>query len=366
MDRPSFERFLPAPLLEPGPQGLLWWQWLALPLLLLGALALGSLLGRLTRRALRRLAARTRTPWDEVLVARLAGPITVLWSAGLATLLLPSAGLPGGATAAAGHALRAVSYFALFWAAYRSIHAVSGAAADSPWAREHVQLAGLLPIGRKIAKLVLLAVGAVAVLGQLGFQVASLLAGLGIGGLALALGAQKAFENLFGTVALGADQPFRLGDFVKVEDFVAHVEQIGVRSTRFRTLDRTLVTIPNGRLADMRLETFSARDRIRLHAKLGLLYSTTPAQMRQVIAGVRRVLAEHPRIWPEAIAVRFSAFRDSSLDLEVMAWFQTSDFDEFCDIRTEVYLRFMEVVEAAGTSFAFPTRTVHLAGGRAG
>jgi MscS family membrane protein len=366
MDRPSVERFLPAPLLGQGPQGLLWWQWVALPVLVLLALAAGWLLGRLTARVLHRLAARTRSSWDEILVQRIAAPLTLLWSVGVATALLPSLGLPAGATGWAGHLLRALTYLSFFWALYRSIHVAFGALADSPWAREHGQLAGQLPMGRKLAKLTLLAIGAVAVLNQLGFQVASLLAGLGIGGLALALGAQKAFENLFGTVALGADQPFRLGDFVKVEDFVGTVEQIGMRSTRFRTLDRTLITIPNGRLADMRLETFAARDRIRLFANLGLVYSTSNAQMREVIAGIRGVLEQHPKIWPDAIAVRFSGFGDSSLNLEVMAWFQTSDFDEFCDIRTEVFLRFMEVVERAGSSFAFPTRTVHIAAGPAG
>jgi MscS family membrane protein len=364
MDRPSFERFLPGPLLGQGPQGLLWWQWIALPALVVLALAAGWLLGRITGRALRQLAARTKTSWDEILVQRLSAPLALLWSVAAATVLLPSLALPGPATGVAGHLLRALTYLAFFWAGYRSIRVVFDVLSDSPWSREHPQLAGLLPVGRKIAKLALLAVGAVAVLSQLGFQVASLLAGLGIGGLALALGAQKAFENLFGTVALGADQPFRLGDFVKVEDFVGTVEQIGMRSTRFRTLDRTLVTIPNGRLADMRLETFAARDRIRLFANLGLVYSTTETQMREVIAGVRRVLEQHPKIWPEGIAVRFSAFQDSSLNLEVMAWFRTSDWNEFCDIRTEVFLRFLEVVERAGTSFAFPTRTVHLATGR--
>jgi MscS family membrane protein len=138
------------------------------------------------------------------------------------------------------------------------------------------------------------------------------------------------------------------------------VEAIGLRSTRIRTLDRTLITIPNGRLADMRLESLTARDRMRLACTVGLVYGTTAAQMRRVLAGLESALREHPKIWPDAVVVRFKEFAASSLDIEVMAWFQTPDWSEFQLIRQEVLLRFMEVVEAAGTSFAFPTRTVRL------
>jgi MscS family membrane protein len=141
------------------------------------------------------------------------------------------------------------------------------------------------------------------------------------------------------------------------------VEAIGLRSTQIRTLDRTLVTFPNGRLADMRLETFAARDRMRLACIIGLVYETSPAQMRAVLAGLEEALRSHPRIWPDAVVVRFKEFGASSLDVEVMAWFQTPEWSEFQLVRQEVLLRFMEVVESAGTTFAFPTRTLHLAGG---
>ena len=189
---------------------------------------------------------------------------------------------------------------------------------------------------------------------------ASLLAGLGIGGIAVALAAQKSVENLLGSVAIGVDQLFRVGDFVRVEDFTGTVEEIGLRSTRFRTLDRTLITIPNGRLADMRTETFAVRDRLRLLANLGLVYGTSAAQVRAVLAGLDGALRAHPKLWPESFSVRLTELRDSSLNVEVMAWFQTADWNEFTLIRQELLLQFMTVVEEAGTSLAFPTRTVHL------
>jgi MscS family membrane protein len=359
--RPLLERYLPEPLLRPGPHGLLWWQWLAIPVLVALALGLGSLLGWGTRRVLGHLAARTTTTWDDALIRETAGPLTSLWAIGVVTLLLPALGLGTRAGAALDHVLRAATYLVLFWAAFRSVDVAFAAAADAPRARSSPSLAGLLPVGRKVGKVVLVALGLVAVLNELGFKVASLLAGLGIGGIAVALAAQKTVEHLLGSVAIGVDQLFRVGDFVKVEDFVGTVETIGLRSTRFRTLDRTLITIPNGRLADMRTETFAARDRMRLFANLGLVYGTTAAQLRAVLAGVEGALRAHPKLWPDTVSVRFTELRDSSLNVEVMAWFQTADWNEFTAIRQELLLRFMTVVEEAGTSFAFPTRTVHVA-----
>lgn len=363
--RSFFEPHLPDALLRAGPRGLLWWQWLAVPALAAAALAAGAVLGWATRRLLGHLAARTRTGWDDALVERLARPLAVLWAIGLVTVLHPWLALGAGPEATLERALRTAIYLVLFWAGFRTVDVAFSAAVGAAWARASPSLLGLLPLGRKVAKVTLLALGMVAVLNELGFQVASLLAGLGIGGIALALAAQKTVENLFGSVAIGVDQPFRVGDFVKVEDaFVGTVEAIGMRSTRFRTLDRTVITVPNGKLADLRAETFAVRDRIRLFTNLALVYGTTAAQLRAVVAGVEAALLAHPKIFPEGVSVRFNEFRDSSLNVEVAGWFQTTDWNEFTIVRQELFLRFMEIVEEAGASFAFPTRTVHLVPGK--
>jgi MscS family membrane protein len=153
--------------------------------------------------------------------------------------------------------------------------------------------------------------------------VASLIAGLGIGGLALALAAQKTVENLFGAFSIGVDQPFTVGDTVKVEDFLATVERIGLRSTRFRTMDRTIVTIPNGKLADSRVESYSARDRMRLATTIGVVYGTSEAQLREVLDGFARVLREQPKLWPEGVTVLLRGLGASVARIEVAAWFQT-------------------------------------------
>ncbi|MGQ0714661.1 MAG: mechanosensitive ion channel family protein [Gemmatimonadaceae bacterium] len=360
---------LPPQLLRPGPLELLWWQWLTLPLLIAAAAAIGWVVGRVILFLFDRLVRRTRSDWDDAVVRRLGPPLTAALTCIAVAVLLPLLGLYEPAADAMYRALRAAFLVVFFWAVWRAVDVVSDVALRSHWAHGSAASRSLIPLGERITKVAIVAMAAVAALSLLGYPVASLLAGLGLGGLALALAAQKTVENLFGAFSLGVDQPFRVGDFVKIEDFVGTVELIGLRSTRFRTLDRTLITIPNGRLAEMRIESFSVRDRMRFAATIGLVYGTTPQQMNDVLAGFERVLRAHAKIWPDAVVVRFSTFAQSSLDIEVMAWFETPDWGEFQLIRQGILLQFMEVVERAGTALALPTQRVHLAtpsGSRAG
>jgi MscS family membrane protein len=358
--RPFFEDGLPEPLRRAGPRGVFWWQWLALPLLAAFAVLAGAGLGLVTRRVLGHLAARTRTTWDDVLLRRLAAPLTLLWAVAIGSALKPWLALGPGPDGVIEHLLRALAAVAIFWGGFRAIDVAFAIGAQRPWTKANPALATLLPLTRRLGKAVLVALGLVTVLTELGFNVAGILAGVGIGGIALALAAQKTVENLFGSFSIGVDQPFREGDFVKVADVTGTVETIGMRSTRIRTLDRTLVTIPNGQLADAKAETFAVRDRMRLFANLGLSYGTTAEQMRTILRELEATLRAHPKIWPDAVPVRFTELRDSSLNVEVVAWFVTPDWNEFTLIRQELLLRFMEIVEQAGAEFAFPTATVHL------
>ncbi len=355
---------LPAVLLRTGPLGLLYWQWLALPALILVAWLGGLLLSRLTRRIMARFAARTAASWDDEVLVREGPPLTLAWSVALAYFLVPRLGLYQPAREFVDQLLRAAFLVACFWALTRAIDVIRQFLGGSPWAQHHPASRSLLPLGARVGKVLILALAVVALLSEFGYPVASLVAGLGIGGLAVALGAQKSFENLFGAFAIGGDQPFTVGDFVKVEDFVGTVEVIGLRSTRFRTLDRTLITIPNGKLAEMRLESFTVRDRMRLFTRIRLAYGTTERQTRAVLEGLERVLREHHKLWPDSLTVRLAELGESTLDIDVMAWFQTPDWDEFQLIRQDVLLQFMGVIEAAGTSFAVPTRTIQLRGER--
>jgi len=353
---------LPDPLLRPGPRGVLRWQWIALPLLALISLMAGIAVSRLVVPRLRLIAAKTPAAWDDAIVVRLGGPLALAVAVGVSFLALPLLALYPSADKFVSGMLRTSFFVTFFWTLLRVIDVLTDVIKASPWGLSHAASRSLLSLGARITKVALALLAIVAVISELGYPVASLIAGLGIGGLALALASQKTVENLFGAFSIGVDQPFREGDFVKVEDFMGTVEAIGLRSTRVRTPDRTLITVPNGKLAEMRIETFAVRDRIRLACTLGLVYGTTANQMRLVVAGLEQTLREHPKIWHEDITVRFKELTASSLDIEINAWFTTADYAEFQTIRQDILLQFMEVVEKAETSFAFPTRTVHLAG----
>jgi MscS family membrane protein len=337
-----------------------WWPWVALPILAATAWLVGLLLSRLTRTVLRRLTARTQTTWDDALVAGLAGPLSLAWTLALIHVGLPWLELSDRVDRGARRGAHVLLLIIVFWAIWRVVDIASKVVADLSWSTNHAASRALVPLGRRMSKVAVVLAAVVTVLSELGYSVASLVAGLGIGGLAVALAARSTLENLFGAFSIGADQPFREGDVIKVEDVVGTVEAVGLRSTRIRTIDRTLVSMPNGRLADARVESYSARDRIRLACTLGLVYGTTAAQMRQLLSGIERALREHPKIWPDNVIVRFAELGGSSLNIELMAWFKTVNVDEFRAIREDVLLRCMEIVEQAGSSFAFPTQTVHV------
>jgi MscS family membrane protein len=226
--------------------------------------------------------------------------------------------------------------------------------------RGNVGVLPVLPPLQRIAKLLIVAIGALAVLSSLGVNITTAVAGLGVGGIALALAAQKSIEHLFGGVSLFADQPVRVGDFFRYGDQVGTVEEIGLRSTRVRTLDRTVVTIPNGEFSNLRLENYARRDRMRLWTMIGVRYETTPDQLRFLLARLREILLAHPRVTEDPARVRLVGFGAYSLDLEIFAYVDTSDWNEFLGIREDVLLRFMDAIKEAGTSFAFPSSTTYL------
>lgn len=353
--------WVPTPLLAAGPWGIPWWQWLGLLVVGLAATSAGLLLAKLGARLLRLLALRTPVSWDDDLDQRLRAPLAALGALLIVAAWGSAWGLHQGFESAALHSWRAALLLAFFWILLRLVDVGVHAVRNSSWGQARSAAASLTKLGGRLLKLVVVAAGVVAFMSELGYPVMSMVAGLGVGGIAVALAAQKTVENLFGAFSLGADEPFHVGDFVKLDALVGTVEAIGLRSTRIRTLDRTLVTIPNGKLAELQIESFAARDRLRLACNIGLVYETTQQQMREVLTGFESVLREHPKIWPDVVVVRLAAFGPSSLDVEVMAWFQVTDWGEFQEIRQEVFLQFMKVVEASGSSFAYPTTTVHLA-----
>ncbi len=354
---------LPPALLAVGPYDLLWWQWIALLLLVPVAGFIGLLVGRPTRSLLKRLVSRTENNFDDALVFAAREPIILIWSVVASRALLGWIALTPPAEAFVVSLQSALGIVAIFWMALRAINVLQELLPQEKWMDSHPALRSLIPLGARISRLLVFAAGVLTVISAFGYPIATILAGLGIGGIAVALGAQKSLEHFFGSISIGVDQPFRVGDWVSVAGIAGSIEAIGLRSTRIRTMDRTLVTIPNGSLAEAQSENFGARERIRLNAMVGLEYGTPVATMRKVRDEIEALLRAHPMTWQERVQVRFSNFGASSLDIELFCWIETTMIDEFREVREGLFFGIMEIVERNGASFAFPTQTVHLVGG---
>jgi MscS family membrane protein len=219
----------------------------------------------------------------------------------------------------------------------------------------------LLRVGRRVVDVVIVFTGVFVVLRRFGVDPTPILAGLGVGGIAVALAAQKTLENLIAGASLIFDQAVRVGDFLKVGDVQGTVDHIGLRSTRIRTLDRTVVSIPNSQIANASLETFSARDKFWFHPVVGLRYETTPKQLRAVVDGTRRLLEDHPSVAPESVRVRFIRLGSFSLDVEVFAYLVARDWNHFLELQEQLLFAVTDIVDRAGAQIAFPSQTMYVA-----
>ncbi|RME19060.1 MAG: mechanosensitive ion channel family protein, partial [Candidatus Zixiibacteriota bacterium] len=193
--------------------------------------------------------------------------------------------------------------------------------------------------------------------------VTSIIAGLGVGGLAIGLAAQDMIKNFFGSMMIFSDRPFDLGDRIVVDGFDGPVEAVGFRSTRIRTLDGHVVTIPNGELANKAIQNISKRPNIKRAFQIGLTYDTTPDQIQQAIEIVQDVLADHEGMRADMPPrVYFTEFQDSALALQVIYWYHPADYWAYVEFSQRVNLEILSRFNAAGLEFAFPTQTVHLTG----
>ncbi len=249
---------------------------------------------------------------------------------------------------------------AVTWGAMRSLDLLRVRLSDQMRRRERGDLTVLLhPLANGV-KVAILLIALIVWLSNVGFNVTTLMAGLGIGGLAVALAAQKPLENLIGAITLYTSRPVRVGDFCRFGDKIGTVEEIGLRATKVRTLDHTLVSIPNGEFSNMHLDNFSKREKIWYHPRISLRYETTPDQIRYILVEIRKMLYAHPKVDPDPARIRFEKFGTYSLDLNVFAYVDVTDFGEFLEVAEDLNLRIMDIVAQAGSRFAFPSQTTYL------
>jgi len=248
------------------------------------------------------------------------------------------------------------------WILWRVIRWFLRGVRNRALARGHSGTGSLMLLGERIIKAIVFVMAIFLVLGVMGFNLNTALAGVGIGTLAVGFGAQQTIANLFGGVSVLGDEVIRVGDVCKFGDRTGTVEDIGLRSTRVRTEERTLLAIPNGTVATINVENLSRRDKILFKTVLGLHPDTSPGHLNYVLGEIRDVLSKHPKIETSTARVRLTEVTPSAINVELLCYVLTRDFDEFATAREGLLLRIMKFVEDSGTNLASTSQTLYLGG----
>lgn len=349
--REKLRTYTPYLLKQLGPMEA--WQWIALTSFLLA-----SYLQALLTVAILLWLLRQNPAWSQTFASKLAQN-AVAWPLRFSMLGLfwfTNVGYLGLPEIVAGSSRRLAGTLAiasLAWLAYRGTNVASQFSSIKLGTSGHKAVLSSLTFG--ILRILILITTSLLLAQVWSVPYLSVLAGLGIGGLAFALAAQPTLQNMIAGFTLYADSPLSVGDFCRYGDKVGTVEQIGLRSTRIRSLERSIVSIPNSEFANLQLENLAKRDRMLLRITLQLRYETTPDQLRLVLTQLRKLLVAHPRVHPEPARVRFTEFGAHSLDVDLFAYVTTRDHSEYLSIREDLLLRIMQIIADAGTSFAFPS-----------
>jgi len=309
-------------------------------------------------RFLSRFTRKTETRIDDIIFRVLSRPVSfIIVIIGTAISLK----VLGVENTAVFKVLKTLGLFIASWALYNLVVALEEQfySFAQKFGRDFAKEVGGFLV--KISKAFVVVVGAVAILQEWGINVSALLASLGLGGLAFALAAKDTAANLFGGLTVLADKSMKVGDWVKIGDVEGIVEDIGLRTTKIRSFEKSLYTVPNQVLASQPLENFSRRNVRRIKMTVGVTYSTTREQMVRILEEIRGMLRSHPRIaQDQLLMVYFTEFGDSSLNIFIYCFTDTANWAEYLSIREDVNLRIMEIVERNGSSFAFPSRSIYV------
>ncbi len=331
------------------------WQWIALFLCVLAT----AVLGYGVFRVVRLLAGQLKPPldhWLMILAIAFVAIIVLL----VIRLITNELSLTGAVLAVAITVGQTIVAVLAIWAVFRLCRAVAETIIASPRIPDTSVDASLLRIAARIVGFLLGGFIFIKALRELGADLIPLLAGLGVGGLAVALAAQRTLANFIGSLILFANKPVKVGDFCRYGDQIGTVEKIGLLATRIRSLERTVVTVPNAEFSEMQLDNFTKRDQRLLKTVLQLRYETTPEQMRYVLAKMREMLLGHPKVTPAPARVRFVGYGAFSKDVEIFAYLYCQDQDIFLAIQEDILLRIEDIVNEAGSGFAFPSQTAYL------
>ena len=321
-------------------------------------LLLRKMFAKLVIQVLQPLAKQTQTYYDDRILSALRGPLSfVFFTIGVrlffALLFLE--------TPIIEKIISTMIMFNLFWAIYAMVHALRGVIYHFT-ERFNPELSH--EMGNfllTVIRVIVLSIGLGAILQLWGVNVAGLIAGLGIGGLAFALAAKDTAANLFGSIALLLDKSIRIGEWIKIDGVEGVVEDIGMRTTKIRTFRKSLITLPNQVIANSPIENYSRRGIRRIKIKLGLTYDATSQQIEQVITDIKTMLRNHKGIAQnETMLVSFTTFDDSSLGILVYTFTKTSNWEKYLKTKEEVNINIMKIVENNNVAFAFPSQSLYI------
>jgi MscS family membrane protein len=360
LEAPWFEKYVPKSLLENQILGVQLFRWITIPLLASVGFGLVWLATWLLQVGAEWILRKTRRQNVALSNTSFLGPLRIL----IFGYVVYSAAPLAGALVARQiwrYVAIAVTIAGIGWVLMRAL-SLAAEIAEARFRRENC-FSKIAPL--QLTTWVLKAFVAVGILVTIlyavGINPTAVVTGLGLGGIALAFAAQKTIENVFGTVMIVVDQPVRVGDFCKIGDSLGTIEEIGLRSTRLRTLDRTLVMVPNGQLASMMVENYTSREKFWFHHIIGLRYETTPDQLRYVLAEVRECLQKHVRVDAATVRVRFIRFGSASQEIELFAYVLVTDVAVFLEVQEELLLHITDIIADSGTGLAFPSQMTYLA-----
>lgn len=336
------------------------WQWLGLLVLALVGIALDRTVVYAAQVVTRRWLRRRIEEVDDEGLHKALRPLglvamALIWSGGLRFLWLPV-----GALSILEVAVRFVLATGAVWAAYRMVDILSAVLEDKAQRTQNKFDDLLVPLVRKSLKVFIAAFGLVFIADTLEVEISSLLAGLGLGGLAVALAAQDAVKNLFGSLMILVDRPFSVGDWVVIGEFEGIIEDVGFRSIRIRTFYNSLITLPNSNLIASAVDNYGARIYRRWSTKLSITYDTPPETIEAFCEGIRELVRRHPITRKDAFEIHLSSFGDSGLEILVYVFFETMSWSEELAGRHSLGVDVLRLAERLGVDFAFPTRTVWL------
>ncbi len=312
---------------------------------------------------LEKLSQATRFNFDQVLVNSIANPggwAFVIGGLYLATVALPVPQEPVDVRYFVNAMVRAGSALLIIWALMRLSDQLTALWMEKAEKTETRLDEQFIPIVRSSSKVFLVLIGGILVLQNLGYSVTSLVAGLGIGGAAVALASQDTLSNLFGSLVVFIDRPFQLGDWIEIGDVEGTVEEVGMRTTRIRTFANSLISLPNSQLTTKTINNWSRMKKRRIKTSLGLTYDTTPEKMEQAVEMIRKLISEDPKLRDDFYLVNFDNFGPYSLDIFIYCFTVTTDWAEFKQVQQDFYLKIMQGIADLGLSFAFPTQSLHL------